>query len=155
MKTDWIAWLLLFLFLSGCSNQYSAEINDYAPQIAERLEILGSNLDSKALANGRLIEEYAQRVALLKPELAAVTESLAQDATRSGALYQGLMARYEAVNLEPDTVEEYQKALFELESLHAATDPAVFNDSLIDQVNTLANLSAGGFGMVTTSSTPI
>ncbi|QEP42625.1 hypothetical protein D5085_05445 [Ectothiorhodospiraceae bacterium BW-2] len=144
-KMHWFGALLLttLLWLSGCANEYEAAIQEAYPQAGERLELLGANLDSKALANARIVEHYAQRLSILKPELTPIAETLAKDVTRQGSLFQQLQQRYLALNQHPQNGKEYQQALHDLESLYVATDLAVFNDSLLDLVNTLADLSEG------------
>ncbi len=140
----WLIWTLLAaMLLQGCSNEYADNLQQNKTQVEGQIAALGKQLDSGQLANTRLITSYSEQLAKAQPDLKSVTDIMAQDATTTGALYQGLKKRLAQV---PDTVDNqhsYAPAHQELQSLLAASDPVVFNDSLLDVVNTLADLSNG------------
>lgn len=141
---SWLIWsLLTALLLQGCSNEYANNLQQNKAQVEMQMSNLGQQLDSGQLANARLITAYVDKLKAAQPELESVATLMAKDATTEGALYQGLKKRLAQV---PDTVDnkhEYVPAHQELQSLLAATDPVIFNDSLLDVVNTLADLSKG------------
>jgi hypothetical protein len=135
--------LVLLLLLAGCTNEYTADLQQNKQIVSSKLEALGQQLDARQLSNSRLIETYAEKLSAAKPELRSVTELLAKDATSNGTLYKSLQSRLAAVPDEVENRNQFIPAFEELQSLNAATDPAIFNDSLLDQVNTLADLSEG------------
>ncbi|MGD8932802.1 MAG: hypothetical protein PVI52_09555 [Chromatiales bacterium] len=141
----WFTWplLVLLLLLAGCTNEYTADLQKNKQIVTSKLETLGQQLDAHQLSNGRLIEAYAENLSAAKPELSSVTELLAKDATTNGTLYKSLQTRLAALPDEVDNRDQFIPAFEELQSLNAATDPAIFNDSLLDVVNTLADLSDG------------
>ena len=116
--------------------------------VAAKLDALGSKINAGELANIVLIATYADKLAQAKPDLEPVADVLRKDATTFGPLYQGLKERLAAVTGEPANKHEFLPIIRELDSLNAAADPAIFNDSLIDVVNTLADLSGGGLARI-------
>jgi hypothetical protein len=137
------ALLIALVFVNGCSNQYAEETKRQKQTVTAKLSALGSKINSGELANIVLIAAYADKLAKIDPDLEPVAGLLRQDATTSGPLYQGLKERLAAVKDEPANKNEFLPIIGELDSLNAATDPTIFNDSLIDVVNTLADLSGG------------
>jgi len=135
--------VIALLLLQGCSNRYAEDINERYGAVQRRLVDLGQNIDSGRVANALLIKTYARQLIGKKPELKEVAQALGKDATTSGPLYKGLLERLKLINLKPSNKQQYISAFTELESLWAAADPVVYNDSLIDIVNTIADLSGG------------
>ena len=140
-------WLLLLLstlwMLQGCSNEYTEQAQARADHLTSRLSTLGEKLDAGQLTHALLVQNYANKLEHSQPDLAPITQALAKDATTQGALYQGLMQRLQEFNRTPQNKNEFIQVMKEVHSLEAATDPAIFNDALLDLVNTLADLSAG------------
>lgn len=143
--TTWLTWPLLvaFMLLVGCSNEYAEDLQRNKVAVTSKLADLGQQLNDRQLSNSRLIATYAEKLSAAKPELRSVTDILAKDATSKGPLYQGLKTRLAVVPDRVDNKNQYVPAFQELQSLNAAADPVIFNDSLLDVVNTLADLSDG------------
>lgn len=137
-----LLWLGVFL-LSGCSNEYIGKIQLEHAGTSTYLEQLGSALDRQELTNAKLVNLYAGKLTLLKPDLEVIADSLANDVTRKGSLYQGLRTRLARVNLKPGDKQEYIKGIESLASIYAGSDPLIFNDALLDLINTMADLSDG------------
>lgn len=133
----------LFLFLTACGNDYAEQVQQTHAQVKLNLDSLEHKLSSKALTNTKLVEIYAKQLVLIKPEFKPVTESLAKDATEQGALYKGLLQRLDKVNRNPENKQQFQRANQSLMSINSGADPIIFNDSLIDIINTMAELSGG------------
>lgn len=131
------------LVLQGCSNEYQAAVEQRYPEVKGRLDNLGKQLDNRTVVNALLIERYAKDLAERKPELKEVAQVLALDAGRKGPMYQSLAQRLNGVNRNPENRSQFIPASQELEAVWAASDPIVYNESLIDVVNTLADLSGG------------
>jgi hypothetical protein len=144
-QSRWFVWplLILLLLLAGCNNEYTEDLQRNKQLIAAKLDDLGRQLDARKLSNAVLVATYAEKLAKSKPELKPVTELLAKDATSKGSLYQGLKKRFAVLPEKVDNRTQYIPVFQELQSLNAATDPVIFNDSMLDLVNTLADLSDG------------
>jgi len=139
--------LLLLLFsaclIQGCGNRYPAEVQKQSAEVSQRLISLKRQLDTGRLTNANIAKQYANQLESLNPDLSSVAQSLKNDVTSKGILFENLASRLAAVNPEPQTETEYALALEELNNISVAADPILFNESLIDIVNTLADLSAG------------
>nr|VFK53478.1 MAG: hypothetical protein BECKTUN1418F_GA0071002_10228 [Candidatus Kentron sp. TUN]VFK54427.1 MAG: hypothetical protein BECKTUN1418D_GA0071000_10232 [Candidatus Kentron sp. TUN]VFK54817.1 MAG: hypothetical protein BECKTUN1418E_GA0071001_10238 [Candidatus Kentron sp. TUN] len=138
--------ILFTLFLagvSGCSNQYAEDATRKAEAVGKRLTELGRRIDSGSLVNTRVIKTYADRLASRQPAFKEIAMQLRLDGTTKGPLYRGLRQRLADVNRKPGNKQEFAAAYQELEALEAGTDPIVYNDALLDVVNTLADLSQG------------
>lgn len=136
------------LFLQSCSNKYEEDIKNRHSLLKQRLADLGGRIDSGQIANAVLLTSYADLFMDLKPEFKEVAEVMRSDATTKGPLYQGLLLRLEQVNKFPENKPQYVPAFQELEALWSASDPVIYNDSLIDVINTLADLSDGGLSRI-------
>nr|VFJ49204.1 MAG: hypothetical protein BECKDK2373C_GA0170839_102430 [Candidatus Kentron sp. DK] len=133
----------LLLVLSGCSNQYAEETEKRVATVEKQLDELGRKIDSGALSNALLIKTYANKLTRKEPAFDEIARALRLDATTGGPLYQGLRQRLTKVNRNPKNKQEFAIAWQEIDSLEAGSDPVVYNDALLDVVNTLADLSQG------------
>ena len=139
----WLLLLSMLLLLQGCGNPYVEQTQESVTYLQNRLDTLGEKLDGGQLTHALLVKNYADKLERSQPDLRPITQALAKDATTEGNLYQGLVDRLRAVNRAPSNKSEYVEVVGEIQSLDAASDPAIFNDALLDLVNTLADLSAG------------
>ncbi len=135
--------LLYICFIQGCGNRYPEEVRKQIAEVSQQLTGLKGQLDSGRLTNANIAKQYATQLESLNPDLSNVARSLRNDVTSKGILFENLSSRLADVNSESQTETEYALALDELNNIIVAADPIVFNESLIDIVNTLADLSAG------------
>ncbi len=139
----WLVFIFFFVCLiQGCGNRYPAEVQKQSAEVSQQLTTLKTLLDSGRLTNANIAKQYANQLESASPELVKVAQSLKNDVTSRGILFENLTTRLAAVNLEPQTDTEYVLALEELNNISVAAYPIIFNESLIDVVNTLADLSA-------------
>ena len=138
-----IALVFTLTGMQGCSPNYSGQTEQLKRTVAAKIATLGAQIDGGRISNALLVKTYADTLMQSKPNLKAVAELLRKDGTSNGALYQNLNTRLAAVNLRPRDEREFTVSNEELLSLDAAGDPVIYNDSLIDVVNTLADLSGG------------
>ncbi len=141
----WI-WLLLIslLVLSGCSgNRYAEEVQFQHNVLVNQFADLKKKLDGNQLRNAVIARDYADKLSQLKPDMASIADTLRKDATSDGVMYQSLFQRLNSVNLNPEREDEYRIAMSELLKIETGADPIIFNEALIDVVNTLADLSDG------------
>ncbi len=140
-----LRWVLivLFLLLSGCGNQYEKQVGQEYLRVEKNLQSLRKKLDNKQLSHIKIVEVYAKKLAQLKPDFKPVAEAMVIDASANGALFQGLEQRLKQVNREPENEQQFQTAMQSLISIDTGVNPLVFNEALIDLINTLAELSGG------------
>lgn len=151
MNTNFIqkGWLgrfaifFLLVLLTGCSNDYAEEIKENYGLVAQNLKILEKKLINKELVNSKIVDIYATKLANIKPDFAPIAEAMSKDATEQGMLYKNLVGRLDKVNQNPENKKEFEIAQESLSSIDVGADPVVFNDALIDLINTMAELSAG------------
>ncbi len=137
-------WLLMSLLtLTGCGNNYSEQLKGEYLNVERNLSTLEYILSSRQLTNAKIVNIYAQKLAQIKPDFRPIAESMAKDSTENGVLYTGLVKRLAKVNREPENKQQFQQAQQSLASIDIAADPTVFNDALLDLINTMAELSGG------------
>ena len=141
----WLPFLLVItiLLLGGCKNEHAEQIQQEYAQVERNLDNLESQLSNKQLTNAKIVDIYARQLTQLKPEFRSVAEAMSKDASERGSLYQGLLQRLHKVNRNPENKQQYQVAHQSLVSIDMAADPVVFNDALLDLINTMAELSGG------------
>jgi len=141
----WLPLLLVItiLLLGGCKNKHAEQIQQEYSQVELNLVDLESQLYNKRLTNAKIVDIYAQQLTELKPQFRSVAEAMSKDASEKGSLYKGLLQRLQKVNRKPENKQQFQVAHQSLVSIDMAADPVVFNDALIDLINTMAELSGG------------
>lgn len=138
--------LLLFVcasLLAGCGESPSDVVAREKTRVAGKIAELGRMIDSGRLTNARVIRTYAGVIAAERPELAELAGELGKEATTAGLKFANLGTRLEAVDARPRSDQEANRALDDIVRIEAAADPVVFNDSLVDVLNVLADLSGG------------
>lgn len=144
------------LSLIGCSSGPSGEdkVKLGVQQVSQQLALLGSALSNGQVRNALILKEYARIIETSHPDLSSLTRALAQDATTSGPLYQGLVGRLKSVaetdkaSLSWSEFPDWQARLGELAAIRQAASVPMFNDALSDPVNVLADLSQGQLARV-------
>ncbi|MBT3309642.1 MAG: hypothetical protein HOL04_01400 [Gammaproteobacteria bacterium] len=141
----WLLVTLGLLLLQGCSNPYAEQVKPEVERVKNRIEQLGKLLDERSptMPNLLIVKKYADILTTQKADFADLAQSLSLSATTQGAQYNGLRSRLAEVPLEPENESQFHQASIELQSLSAASDPLLFNDSLLDVINTMADLSDG------------
>ena len=148
--------LLLLLSLLGCGGQNREKQNVEMGIMAVKseLENLERALESGQVRNAMLLKQYAALLSDQRPALYELCATIAQDASSSGPLFQGLLSRLDTVSdLEEGSLSfsEFPNMADRLQELHALRQAAslpMFNDALSDPVNVLADLSNGTLARV-------
>lgn len=135
--------ILSLLVLSGCGNEYLEQVQKEYAQVEQNLYSLEQKLHYKQLTNVKIVDIYATKLAQIKPDFKPIAEAMAKDATEKGVLYTGLLQRLKKVNRSPENKQQFQQAHQSLVSIDIAATPVVFNDALLDLINTMAELSGG------------
>ncbi len=143
-RSLFLAFLALTLAtLPGCGKNYEQQVADNDRQVQSRLGTLRDDLDAGRVRNASIVSTYANKLGNTDPDLREIASTLKKEATPDGLSYQNLVRRLSAVNRTPKNEAEYAAAIGELNNLWIASDPVVFNDGLMDVVNSLADLSGG------------
>lgn len=137
------ALVLAVCALAGCGESPGELVGREKARVAAKLDGLGRLLDGGRLPNAAAVRAYAGILARDRPELAKPLAELGKEATTSGLAFSNLRARLDAVAARPRGEQEAVRALDEIVRIEAAADPVVFNDSLVDVLNVLADLSGG------------
>lgn len=146
-----VAFLFLFVVFAGCSSKDDELIAQLAQteQIVEkRLSLLKQHLKANRLPNAVFIREYAKYVKSKSPDLAPIASIIEEESTPDGAMYQGLVMRFQSIKEEGKSIlkkTDEQKLLVgdEFESIALAADLQEFNAALVDPLNVLADMSNG------------
>lgn len=99
--SDLKAWKLISLFclfslMLGCESKEERTqqtIKYTLEQAAQEINTLGDALDNQQIRNAKLLSEYGKVLSQTNPQLSAIAELVAQDATKQGPLYQNLLTR--------------------------------------------------------------
>lgn len=135
-------WVFIFSML-GCSDPMVEKVSQQTPITEQRLKMLAQHLSSGNVRNATLINEYANTVSKLKPELQALTNEFKKDAGVNGPMYLSLVDRLNTVKNTPAMFDSPQAQFEELLNIYQAADPVLFSDALSDPLNVLADMSDG------------
>lgn len=143
-----IASLLLFFFLSvGCSDPMGEKIDALQGIVNNDLTQLTEKLDSGQIRNATMLNQYADILTKQRPELGQLLSQLARDGSSDGVMFNGLKERVRAAKQATNFVSK-EEQLHELENLHQALNPILFNDALSDPLNVMADMSKGSLARV-------
>ncbi len=135
--------VLLALALASCGESLEEQVGARHKQVSDTLAKLGQDIDSGQIRNANLVKQYAKFVAGKQADIAEMATELGKEGTRDALAYKSLGDRLAKVNLKPDDEKAANESMDQLRRLSAAADGDVYNDSLIDVVNVLADLSQG------------
>lgn len=131
------------MMLSGCGDPLVDQIAGQSPVTEQRINQLGSALNGGQIRNANLINQYAERVLQIKPDLKPLVAEFKKDATTSGPMYLALLDRLNTVKNQPQMFANNQAIYDELISIYQAADPNLYSDALSDPLNVLADMSDG------------
>ena len=129
--------------LAACGDNFPEMVGQRHAQVAAQVKQLGVYLDAGRVRNANFIKQYAILVERERPDVRKLTRELAREGTTGGLAYVSLTQRLEKVNRAPQDEKQAGVAFEDLQRVEAAADVVVFNDSLIDVINVLADLSNG------------
>lgn len=138
---------VMMLLLAGCSEVDSNTrdvIRFQSSLVNSNLTHLKNQLNNGSLANVEILKAYTdtvKREQASNPSIVSLMDNLNASVRPEGSLYKNLVNRALAINSDPQTRQEADYALAELGSLTIASKPEVYNASLVDVINTVADLS--------------
>lgn len=135
--------LFALLLLSACGDPLVAKIAQQTEITEQRIEHLANALENKQVRNAKLIEQYANIVAQMKPELSALTQEFKKDAGIQGPMFSSLVDRLNTAKKQPNMFASNSALYEELLNIYQAADPTLYSDALSDPLNVLADMSDG------------
>ena len=135
--------ILLLAGLAGCGEDYGLLVQEAHQDATLQVESLRSRIAAGNIRNTVVIQNYARELAKLRPTMAKLAAEFGKEATTEGLAFKALVDRLAKVKLGVDEEKAADQSLDELARITAAADPEIFDDSLIDVVNVLADLSGG------------
>ncbi len=134
---------LLFIGLTACGDPVLDKIEAQIPITEQRVELLAKALSSGDVRNANLINQYADKIIELKPDLAPLAQEFKKDATAQGPMYLSLQERLLTVLNQPQMFVDNQERFDELVNIYQAADLNLYSDALSDPLNVLSDMSDG------------
>jgi len=138
-----IVLISLSLILFGCGDPLKDQVEQQTLTSQERVEQLANKLTSGQIRNASLINQYAEKLLEIKPNLAPLINEFQKDATLDGPMYLALVDRLNTVKNQPNMFANTQARYDELLNIYQAADPILYSDALSDPLNVLADMSDG------------
>ena len=135
--------VLMALLLVGCGDPLKDQIIQQTQISTQRIEQLANGLGSGSIRNATLINQYAEKVLAIKPDLSPLINEFKKDATVQGPMYLALIDRLNTVKNQPNMFANSQAIYDELLNIYQAADPILYSDALSDPLNVLADMSDG------------
>jgi hypothetical protein len=136
--------LVLTIFvLSACGDPIKEQALQQLPITEQRVEQLGNALKNDQVRNATLIKQYAEKVAVLKPNLSSLINEFKKDASVQGPMYLSLLDRINTAKNQPQMFASSQALYEELLNIYQAADPTLYSEALSDPLNVLADMSDG------------
>ena len=135
--------VLVSLILAGCSDPLKDQIIQQTKVSEQRVYQLAEKLTSGNIRNATLINQYAEKVLDIKPNLAPLINEFKKDASVQGPMYKALVDRINTVKTQPNMFVDNQSIYDELLNIYQAADPVLYSDALSDPLNVLADMSDG------------
>lgn len=141
----------MLLSLAACSeNPDKLRIRDYTEQVTIQLNDLVKALNNGTLNNALILSAYADKFKKLKPEFSTLANNLSLAATANNAAISDYKKRLQTARDNPASLGDDKAVIKELLALGWATKIDMYGDSLLDPINTLADLSDGALPRVNT-----
>ncbi len=129
--------------LAACGENFPEKVAQRHAQVTAQVKQLGTSLDAGRVRNANIIKQYAIILQRERRDVATLIHELAREGTTGGLAYGSLGQRLDKVNRAPNDEKQAGVAFEDLQRIEAAADIVVFNDSLIDVINVMADLSNG------------
>jgi hypothetical protein len=162
-KIKIISLAFLALSLTGC---WESESDKRIKKIKAKTEVvnhdydkLNNSLNSNPPTNALVLKAYAIKLKVSNPEYSEIADKLERNGKKNGDKMLAFKDRIEGLedfisrklDLNAEiTQQEYQTNSQETYSLMQGLNKESFNESLIDEINTLASLSGGSLKPVST-----
>ena len=135
--------IITVFLLSACGDPIKEQALQQLPITEQRVTQLGEALSNGQVRNAILINQYAQKVSELKPNLLPLINEFRKDASVQGPMYLSLLDRINTAKNQPQMFASSQALYDELLNIYQAADPTLYSDALSDPLNVLADMSDG------------
>lgn len=153
-KNQFISFFLLLctmLIVSGCSDPEFEKAENALKESTEEVSRLERSLQTRAvrvIPNLTYLKQYAEVVKQVDPVLKPIAATLEAEGSTSGAMFSLLKSRLTSAQrkFEIEASSSRDSSLYvarEAVAITQAAKPDVFNDSLVDVINVLADMSKG------------
>lgn len=143
LKTIFIGIMTLFL-LSGCSDPNVPIIERETKIIENQIAGLKSALNNNTVPNAVILKTYIEKTKISHPEYNDVLAALMRQTNAQSSGVAKLEDRLNTIHVNlSNGVMTSEDAVLELANLMLASRSDIFNDSLVDEINTVAALSGG------------
>ncbi len=130
--------LITVVLLSACGPNYDAILKQQLETVRSQLDSRKNDLSNGSMLNAEMLKSYATRVRDIRPDMSAVINILSKEATTTGRIYTDLEERYNKIK---NSSKDAEQLIPDVDSLIKASSYDFFNDSLVDPLNVLADLS--------------
>lgn len=131
------------LLITSCGDPVQERIEQMQPVIERQIDTLNKKLDKRELRNAIILDTYIKKMYDIKPELKELLDNLKTEIEPNNSRIKDYKDRLSVVKNNPKSLGRKEDVLSELTSLSSATNHEIYNDSLIDLINTTADLSDG------------
>ncbi|MCH2037497.1 MAG: hypothetical protein MK137_02755 [Rickettsiales bacterium] len=135
--------ILVVLVTVSCSDPVKDELESLAPSVSKKIEDLNTKLDNNDLTNAIILKDYAKKLKKTHPEYTSVANEFLKETKPDNDRIVSMEKRFKEIMDEPKKFRSHKERLIEMASLANASDSQIYNDSLIDPINTMADLSQG------------
>ena len=131
-------------FIASCSDPNLALIEKETENVRGQIDSLRASLDDGTLTNAAILQSYVAKTKKSHPEYESILDNLYIQSTSNGTAFKQLSVRFQKIPVDLKSMRlNSTEALEELKTLRNAADETIFNENLIDEINTVAALSAG------------
>ncbi|MFQ5535401.1 MAG: hypothetical protein ACE5EM_11335 [Sphingomonadales bacterium] len=138
-----LIWAPLLLVLGACGDPTTEAIGVLTRTVDTQINQLNGKLQAGEIRNAVMLRSYVGQVKAKRPEFGELLDNLARDAKADGPAIQRLRERWEVATTKPEQIGDKFAVKEELTALKTATTPEIFNETLIDIINVVADLSDG------------
>lgn len=143
-----VFFIVLVMCISACSDPVKEQITQQIPITEQRINTLSQALETGTVRNANLINQYADKVLTIKPELSGLINEFKKDASSQGPMFLALTDRLNTIKNNPQMFTSNKALYSEALNLYQAADPTLFSDALSDPLNVLADMSDGALPRV-------
>ncbi len=146
MKSTFKLLLVFSMLLSLISCGEDADvlkIRDDTAQVARQIDDLNRALSRRELTNAMILAQYIRAFKTQKPEFAELADKFAESIKPGNPAIEAFKQRLKVVQDNPESLGDNRAVIQELSALSFGTGKDMYNDSLLDVINTIADLSDG------------
>jgi len=134
---------MLFALVSCGEDAEVLKIRDYTAHVSRHIDALNRALSTRELTNAMILTQYIQIFKTAKPEFTELADKFTESIQPDNPAIKAFKQRLNVVRNKPQSLGDNRAVLQELSALYLGTGKNMYNDSLLDVINTIADLSGG------------